>query len=761
MSFYSNAEVRVPNKSVFNLKHRNVTSFKFDKLYPTLCDETLAGDELRLGVQSLSRFAPMVSPVFGSIKMYNHFFYVPNRLVQPFWKNFWSEDQTPTRRKLRWKTYHNNYCLALETYEKSGGSVVPATASLTNLVNWQWNIPHSGVPVYSKDTSIFAEQSLADYLGIPTLGLCEGTSEVLDLTPFLAYQFVYNEYYRDSELEDDLFETPYRHLWWFTAEGCEEFLRCLQGIGSHDFSKLSYFVTNDSGIIALTTTALNPEYVQDGLLPLTSYSRQATLLNNSNFEYELFEEIIHDLFQLRTRAWHKDYFTCARPDIVNSEVPIVPVQFNDLLQPVSGGAQSRSIAPGQVFVASSSTPSATTTSPTAGTISRTNSGQYLFTKLGFTISALRLANAIQKKEEKIMMFGKRYLEQLASRFGVISSDASLQRPQYLGGTQSEAYCNEISQTSETSTDSAQGNYSGQMIVSGKHDTLPDFFCEEHGFIFCITSFLSETAYAQGLEKKFTRRYAEDFYTPEFATLSDQQVLQKELDAVSFDEIRYRNIVNTALSLGRSIPVNNDVFGYQGRWDEYRQKLNRFSGQMREETSYWHFGRHFPTIKERVRSAVLDTGSTAAIGVNFMANGDIVVNFTGTQDISSETSPYKVPVSWLRPDVLESLYQASLLDDFMNGSNVHVIITIPVAEWQSVAITALDYVNDYVFPRSVALLPSFIHSSVPTRGFTITNDQKAFMNQAGQYLASDDYIFTDMFFTYTAVRAMPERSMPKI
>ena len=117
MSFYSNAEVRVPNKSVFNLKHRNVTSFKFDKLYPTLCDETLAGDELRLGVQSLSRFAPMVSPVFGSIKMYNHFFYVPNRLVQPFWKNFWSEDQTPTRRKLRWKTYHNNFLVSEQIIE--------------------------------------------------------------------------------------------------------------------------------------------------------------------------------------------------------------------------------------------------------------------------------------------------------------------------------------------------------------------------------------------------------------------------------------------------------------------------------------------------------------------------------------------------------------------------------------------------------------------------------------------------------------------
>ena len=171
--------------------------------------------------------------------------------------------------------------------------------------------------------------------------------------------------------------------------------------------------------------------------------------------------------------------------------------------------------------------------------------------------------------------------------------------------------------------------------------IKDFYCEEHGWIFCLTSFLSETSYAQGLDRKFTRDYAEDFYDPQFATLSDQQVLQKELLTLSFDEICYRNIVNSYQALNRTIPANGDVFGYQGRWDEYRQKLNRFSAEMRDESSYWHFGRIFPTIRDSVQKATYNSSGTTPIGWTTAANGDIVLNFTGTSAIVTETNPYHV------------------------------------------------------------------------------------------------------------------------
>lgn len=744
MSFYQEIESRVPNRSVFNLSHRNVASFQFNKLYPTLLEETIPNDTFRISAKMIARFAPMLTPAFGSLKAYHHFFVIPRRIIDPLWKDFWSE--RTDKNTWSWKTSYANCCLLnQQTY---------STIAKYEDINTYVNIPNC--QVFSKDASILGQNSLADYLGITPLDNGELTEENLDITPFIAYQFVYNEYYRDSEIEEDLFETPNRHLWWLTSEGWRDFIDEIQ---NGRFKGLSFIYQDEltGTYSSLDFSASVNKASFDGFIPFTTYNRATSLLRNANFDYVAFEEIIHDLFQMRTRAWYKDRFTCARQNITNNEIPIVPVKFNEVLEPVSSNPVSRILQIGEPFVASNNTPTATLTAPDSTAVTRNNNGQYLLSKLGFTISALRLANAIQKHEEKIILFGKRYIEQLASRFGVISSDASLQRPQYCGGSQQDVYMNEISQTSESNYSSAQGNYAGQAITAGKSKDVT-IFTEEHSWILCLTSFMSETSYGQGLDKKFTRNdNALNFYDPQYACLTDEEVKNKELYVRTTAQQRYYDAMYTANLLSYPIGKNNDTFGYQGRWDEYRVHQNRYSAEMRNELREWHFGRVFGSIRDYVKRANTPTTSTSW---TFSATSATLVFWVGNNTNAVGSSTQYVPLSWFNKAILDSL-SASDYNALLSGTK-GLSVTIQFSDIDRYQYLNLQAFIENVIGTTPKLLPSFIHSSVPTVPFAETLEFENIRPlMANRYECGDDYIFSDMYFNISAVRPMPEQAVQKL
>lgn len=750
MGFYQEIESRVPNRSVFNLSHRNVTSFQFNKLYPTLCEETLPDDTFRMSSKMIARFAPMLTPAFGSLKAYHHFFYIPRRIIDPSWKNFWTERTEESINKWSWKTTYANANLLCKTVFQN-----PTIAKYED-INTYTNIPNC--QVFSKDSSILGQNSLCDYLGITPLDFGEFTNEDFDITPLIAYQYVYNEYYRDTDIEDDLFGVPYRHLWWLTSEGWRDLLLEITSPNGRFFGLSALFQNDNSIVGSLNLSNIINRSNFDGWLPFTTYNRAISLLINPNFDYLAFEEIIHDLFHMRTRAWYKDRFTSARTNIVNDEIPIVPVKFNEILEPQNANnAEFRDLKPGEPFVASNSTPTANITSPTSTGVTRNNQSQYLLTKLGFTISALRLANAIQKHEEKIVMFGKRYIEQLASRFGVISSDASLQRPQYFGGSQQDIYMNEISQTSQSNYNSAQGNYAGQAITDGKSKDF-DFYCEEHGWILCITSFMAETAYSQGLDLKFTRNNnALNFYDPNYACLTDSEVKNKEVFVRSINLQRYYDEMLAQNYMQYPIGKNDDTFGYQGRWDEYRVHQNRYCGQMRDELREWHFGRKFGSIRDYVRMANTPTTSTSW---QISATSATLVFWVANNSNKVGDSNIYVPLSWFNPSILQNLSSADY-SALLSGTK-GLALTINFNNIDNYSVLPLQEFFEDVLTNLPKLLPSFIHSNVPTVPFAETTE---FDNikpiLANNYECGDDYIFADMFFNITAVRPMPEQSVQKL
>ena len=358
------------------------------------------------------------------------------------------------------------------------------------------------------------------------------------------------------------------------------------------------------------------------------------------------------------------------------------------------------------------------------------------------------------------MFGKRYIEQLASRFGVISSDSSLQRPLYIGGSQQNVYMNEISQTSESSEFSAQGNYAGQAMISGEGDS-DEFFTEEHGIILSLFSVMCETSYSQGLSRQWTRNDSPlNFYDPQFACLSDQEVKQKELLANGNSVVKFYDELRGSWNFA-PINRNNDVFGYQGRWDEYRQMQNRYSGQMRDELRYWHFGRKFATIKDYAKNAVPQTfleGVTSVSSPILENNGKWYWLFTCGEPTSLGV---EVPIYWFNQGVLDSLSTTKM--SALKAGTYFLAYEIPATTINQILNNTTQekvkaLLDGLVLPPK--LLPSFIHSNVPTSPFALTTEFEN-IRSSFSYFAGDDYIFLDLNNNVAVVRAMPEQSTPKI
>lgn len=189
-----------------------------------------------------------------------------------------------------------------------------------------------------------------------------------------------------------------------------------------------------------------------------------------------------------------------------------------------------------------------------------------------TINQLRMAFQIQKLYERDARGGSRYIEILKSHFGVTSPDARLQRPEYLGGNRVPIVIDEIRQTSATAASGTpQGTPTGQSRTTDVHHDVKKSFVE-HGFIIGVMVARYDHTYQQGLDRFWSRKDRFDYYWPAFANIGEQAVLNKEIYAQG----------NTQ---------DDEVFGYQEAWADYRYKPSRVTGEMRSSAAQsldiWH------------------------------------------------------------------------------------------------------------------------------------------------------------------------------
>jgi hypothetical protein len=202
-----------------------------------------------------------------------------------------------------------------------------------------------------------------------------------------------------------------------------------------------------------------------------------------------------------------------------------------------------------------------------------------------TINGLRTAFQMQKFYERLARGGSRYTEVLRSFFGVVSPDARLQRPEFLGSFTKMVMVNPIAQTSATNDTSPQGNLSAYGVTASNFHGFTKSFVE-HGYIIGFVCARADLTYQQGINKMWLRSTVYDFYWPTFAHLGEQAIELREIYA-------------------QGTEADTTVFGYQERYAEYRYKPSQITGKFRSSVTggnldVWHLSQFFsnaPTLNE--------------------------------------------------------------------------------------------------------------------------------------------------------------------
>lgn len=457
-------------RSTFNRTHGHKTTFDAGLLIPFLVDEVLPGDTFTVNASIFARLATPIFPLMDNANMDTHFFAVPNRLIWDNWEKFNGAQDDP---------------------EDSVDFLIPEIDSFEVRTN-----------------------SLADYFGLPVS--VTGASVIVNALHFRAYNLIYNEWYRDQNLQD------------------------------------SVIVNRDDG----------PDNIND--------------------------------YSVLRRGKRHDYFTSCLPWPQKGDAISLPtIGDSDILTTLTsvglptftGGLNNEN---SHMFVGSSGAFTSVLTlenlEEAPGTVSfgsdiGIEASSTIDHNAGGTINDLRRAFQLQKMLERDARGGTRYTEIIKAHFNVTSPDSRLQRPEYLGGGSARVIVNPVEQTSSTDDTTPQANLAAIGTVSSGRNGFSKSFTE-HCVIIGIVSVRADLTYQQGINRMWSRRTRYDYFWPALAHIGEQAVLNKEIYYDDTDQ-------------------DDDVFGYQERYAEYRYKPSLISGLFRSSHSNnldsWHLSQNFSQL----------------------------------------------------------------------------------------------------------------------------------------------------------------------
>lgn len=387
------------------------------------------------------------------------------------------------------------------------------------------------------------EGSLMDYMGIPTK-VCkdENTEFEVNALPFRAYTMIWQEWFRDQNVDNP-------------------------AINSDGDETVAYSDINDDTKIE-----------------------------------EMLQEAYRGGRPLPVNKFH-DYFTSALPSPQKAgesvSIPLTGSAPLGMYNPTTGNvtinsAEMRNIATsvglmtgGQTFSASSWDVGGGPTTNQGLAVGQDKSSEYSGVNLGAdlsnvtatTINQLRQAFQVQKYYEELARGGSRYREMIYSLFKTKISDKTVQIPEYLGGTRITINMSQVIQTSGTTPESPQGNTAAVSVTPYNGSMFTKSF-EEHGYVIGVCCVRHDHTYQQGLERMWSRKTNLDFYYPVFANLGEQAVLKKEIYLTGTE-------------------TDEQAFGYQEAWAEYRMKPNRVCGKFRSNAEgtldSWHYGDNYTKV----------------------------------------------------------------------------------------------------------------------------------------------------------------------
>jgi len=461
-------------RSQFDRSHCYKTTFDAGWLVPVFLDEALPGDTFNMNMTAFARLATPLKPIMDNMFMDTFFFAVPYRLVWDNWQKFNGEQIDP---------------------DDSTDFVVPEMTSTAG--------------------TGYAASSLHDYFGLPV-----GIPGLVHSSLFhRAYNLIYNEWFRDQNLQDsvvvDRDDGP---------DSPTDYVLLRRG-KRHD-----YFTS------CLPWPQKGPavEVPLGGRAPILGIGKLNTVFGDSNVTVR------------ESDGTTSVYATASHWDNNSNDTAFY------IEEGITGTSGTNDFPDIRVDL------SAATTA---------------------TINVLRQAFQVQKLYERDARGGTRYTEIVRSHFGVVSPDARLQRPEYLGGGSTHVNVSPIPQTSSTLDTTPQGNLAAMGVASLSGHGFSKSFTE-HCLIIGLVCVRADLTYQQGLNRMFSRSTRFDFYWPALSHIGEQAVLNKEIfaDASSADD---------------------DVFGYQERFAEYRYKPSMITGEFRssfaQTLDFWHLSQDFATV----------------------------------------------------------------------------------------------------------------------------------------------------------------------
>lgn len=532
MSTFNSTITNKPKKSKFNLSHQVVGSTEIGRLTPFLCRELVPGDRFHVSTSSFTRTMPLVAPMFHECDTAIHYFFVPKRLLWSEWEDHITGGvdgtSVPEYPKL---PLYSIYLLYLGIY-----GVDPKTATPDNLVS-----------------------TLFDYLGIPI----PQTSE--ELRNFLTYQAALAK----SSRQEDLDKVIYVSLLPFLA------MRKIYE---------DWYVNLNLQDKELVKKPLSTEEILQLFFPRPDYQTFPFPFRNYYVNFE------------------KDYFTSALLEPQRGSDVFVPISINPADLRISQlpdmglylESQDGSVVPSYEPVVASATPSnqylGIYVDPENDVPKQLRFPPNYFSETlsidgdiqsgGMNIEDLRASARLQEWLELNARGGSRYIEQIYAHFGVISSDARLQRSQFLGGGRSPLQISEVLQTSETQ-ETPLGDMAGRAI-SLNSDNSVSVFAEEHGYLFGLYFVKPRIIYKnQGLDRMWTRFDKFDEYFPKFANLGEQEVYNYELNV--FPSPTQGSETDTDIM---------ETFGYQERFADFKFIKSRTCGEMSHSLDFWTMARSF-------------------------------------------------------------------------------------------------------------------------------------------------------------------------